>query len=203
MLKFLLDEHISPDVADGLRRRNRSLVIHCMAEWENGGFLGQEDSACLLEAAEQRLTLVTYDRRTIPPLLKIWAEEGLEHGGVIFVDEKTISPADRWPRTGLGPGVQRNREMGLDWPSLLLTASPLIVPSTVHEAVAIAPKSCVFSNSLEKGIPIWKGTNFRRSCRSPAGRRLLQQYDCGEPLDLVDPKSGVDYFTAATELSKA
>jgi len=94
MLKLLLDEHISPDVADGLRRRNRSLVIHCMAEWERGDFLGQEDSACLLEAAEQRLTLVTYDRRTIPPLLKVWAEEGREHSGVIFVDEKTISPAD-------------------------------------------------------------------------------------------------------------
>jgi CheY-like chemotaxis protein len=28
MLKLLLDEHISPDVANGLRRRNRSLVIH-------------------------------------------------------------------------------------------------------------------------------------------------------------------------------
>ncbi|MGB2653232.1 MAG: hypothetical protein WAN62_05605, partial [Candidatus Acidiferrum sp.] len=42
----------------------------------------------------QGLTLVTYDRRTIPPLLKTWAEEGRKHGGVIFVDEKTISPAD-------------------------------------------------------------------------------------------------------------
>jgi hypothetical protein len=77
-----------------LRRRHRSLVIHWMAEWEGGGFLGEDDSACLLEAAEQGLTLVTYDRRTIPPLLKIWAEEGRRHGGVIFVDEKTISPAD-------------------------------------------------------------------------------------------------------------
>ena len=94
MLKLLLDEHISPDVADGLRRRNRSLMTYCMAEWEGGDFLGQEDSACLLEAAKRGLTLVTYDRRTIPPLLKIWAEEGREHGGVIFVDEKTISPAD-------------------------------------------------------------------------------------------------------------
>jgi hypothetical protein len=94
MLKLLLDEHISPDVADGLRRRHRSLVIHGMAEWEDGGFLGKDDSACLLEAAEQGLTLVTYDRRTIPPLLKIWAEEGRRHGGVVFVDEKTISPAD-------------------------------------------------------------------------------------------------------------
>ena len=94
MLKLLLDEHISPELADGLKRRNRSLIVHWMAEWENGNFLGQEDSACLLEAAAARLTLVTYDRRTIPPLLKRWAEEGRKHGGVIFVDEKTISPAD-------------------------------------------------------------------------------------------------------------
>jgi hypothetical protein len=94
MLKLLLDEHISPDVADGLRRRNRSLIVHCMTEWENGAFLGRDDSACLLEAAAQRLTLVTYDRRTVPPLLKTWVEEERAHGGVIFVDEKTISPAD-------------------------------------------------------------------------------------------------------------
>ena len=76
MLKLLLDEHVSPDVADGLRRRHRSLVIHWMAEWEGGASLGKDDSACVPEAAEQGLTLVTYDRRTIPPLLKIWAEEG-------------------------------------------------------------------------------------------------------------------------------
>lgn len=94
MVKLLLDEHISPSVAAGLRRRNRSLTVVCMAEWERGEFLGQQDSVCLQQAAAQRLTLVTYDRRTIPPLLKIWAEEGREHGGVIFVDEKTISPAD-------------------------------------------------------------------------------------------------------------
>ncbi len=94
MLKLLLDEHISPDVANGLRRRNRALEIHYLVEWENGRFLGQDDHACLREAAIQGLTLVTYDRRTIPPLLKTWAEEGRTHGGVIFVDEKTISPAD-------------------------------------------------------------------------------------------------------------
>jgi hypothetical protein len=94
MLKLLLDEHISPDVANGLCRRNRAIEVRYMVEWENGHFLGQEDLACLREAAAQGLTLVTYDRRTIPPLLKTWAEEERTHGGVIFVDEKTISPAD-------------------------------------------------------------------------------------------------------------
>jgi hypothetical protein len=94
MLRLLLDEHISPRVADGLRRRNRLLVVSCLAEWEEGEFLGQQDSACLQQAAAQGLTFVTYDRRTIPPLLKAWAEEERKHGGVVFVDEKTISLTD-------------------------------------------------------------------------------------------------------------
>ena len=75
MLKLLLDEHISPDVATGLKRLNPTMEIHCMVEWKDGYLLGQEDSACLREGAAQGLTLVTYDRRTIPPFLKTWAEE--------------------------------------------------------------------------------------------------------------------------------
>ena len=34
------------------------------------------------------------------------------------------------------------------------------------------------------------------------GRHELQQIDLAQPLDLVDPQSGQDYFSAATELSK-
>ena len=94
MLHLLLDEHISPKVAIGLRRLNRAIVVRYMLEWGSGNYLGQDDSACLQAAASQGLTLVTYDRRTVPPLLKEWAEVGRDHGGVIFVDEKSISPAD-------------------------------------------------------------------------------------------------------------
>jgi hypothetical protein len=94
MLRLLLDEHISPAVARGLRRRDRTIPVLPMVEWNGGNFLGQDDAACLQAALKQRLTLVTYDRRTIPPLLKGWAEAGRQHGGVIFVDEKTISPSD-------------------------------------------------------------------------------------------------------------
>jgi hypothetical protein len=94
MLKLLLDEHISPAVARGLRKRHPSLVIHFLAEWEAGAYLGRDDATCMEHAAHAGLTLVTYDRRTIPPLLKSWSERGKDHGGVIFVDEQTIPPSD-------------------------------------------------------------------------------------------------------------
>jgi hypothetical protein len=94
MLELLLDEHVSPAVAAGIRRRNPRLTVHAMAEWEDGSFLGVDDAMMLRNAAAQKLTLVTYDRRTIPPLLKAWAEQNRHHGGVIFIDERTISPAD-------------------------------------------------------------------------------------------------------------
>ncbi len=94
MLKLLLDEHLSPDVAEGLQRKCKTLTVHGLAEWEGGRFLGLADEAILEEAAAQKLTLVTYDLKTIPPLLKTWMEAGHDHGGVIFVDNKTIPSSD-------------------------------------------------------------------------------------------------------------
>jgi hypothetical protein len=115
MLNLLLGEHISPDVAVGLRRRNPALLIRSIVEWEQGSFFGQEDSACLQEAFVQGLTLVTYDRRTIPPLLKTWAEEAQSHVGVIFLDDKTNSPC-RHRRAGQisQRDSESNAHMGMD-----------------------------------------------------------------------------------------
>ncbi len=94
MLKLLLDEHISSDVAEALRVQSKTPAVWGLAEFEGGRLIGLSDEVILQAAAARKLTLVTYDRKTIPPILKALAEAGQNHGGVIFVDEKTISPSD-------------------------------------------------------------------------------------------------------------
>jgi len=94
MLKLLLDEHISPQVAAGLSRRESKLLVFALNQWQTGRFVGVPDAELLTAAATERLTLVTNDRRTIPPLLKRWAEEERDHGGVVFVDDSTIPSSE-------------------------------------------------------------------------------------------------------------
>ena len=63
------------------------------------------------------------------------------------------------------------------------------------------PYSHVFDFSISREFP----HNFvlETSYIGRLGRRLLQEEDLAMPLDIRDPKSGMDYFTAATMLTKA
>jgi hypothetical protein len=94
MLKLLLDENISPVVGEQARVKCPGIRITTSHEWRAGNLLGAGDEEILSEARRDGLTLVTYDLRTIPPLLKRWAEAGADHAGVVFVDHKTIAPQD-------------------------------------------------------------------------------------------------------------
>ncbi len=94
MIGLVLDEHLSPKVAAGLRRLGLPAAVHAMNEWNGGVFLGRPDAEILAEAARQGLTLVTYDCRTIPTLLRSWREQGRSHAGVIYVSQRTVSPSD-------------------------------------------------------------------------------------------------------------
>ena len=70
------------------------MKVVTLQEWRSGSFLGVDDPTILSEARRDGLTFVSCDQRTLPPLLKQWAEEGVEHAGVVFVDHKTIAPQE-------------------------------------------------------------------------------------------------------------
>lgn len=94
MLRFLLDEHLSREVASQSTAKCPSMEIQSIHDWESGTFLGVLDPEILLEAANQRLTLVTYDQRTLWRHASDLLETGHDLGGVVFVDEQTIPPND-------------------------------------------------------------------------------------------------------------
>jgi len=94
VLRFLLDEHISPTVARELSKRVPEIKVTGLQSWRDGELMGAEDHVLLEEASKDGLTFVSYDQKTIRPLLKHWMEAGVKHSGVVFVDEESIKPND-------------------------------------------------------------------------------------------------------------
>ena len=94
MLKLLLDEHVPPALAEELPRHRPGIAVVALQDFEGGALLGARDDRILAAAAAGGWTLLTYDQRTIPSVLMAWGEQGAAHGGVIFVDRKTLQPSD-------------------------------------------------------------------------------------------------------------
>lgn len=94
MLRLLLDEHIAPSVAREVATKCQGLVILPLRAWHDGELLGTPDPEWLRLASREGLTLVTYDRASITPLLRDFADQGVDHGGVVFIDDRTIAQRD-------------------------------------------------------------------------------------------------------------
>ena len=92
--RLLLDEHIPPDTAAGLVRIRPAVEITCVRDWHGGTLIGAPDDVLLSGARDEGLTLVTYDQKTVRPLLTAWGLAGRAHAGVIFIDGRTCRPAD-------------------------------------------------------------------------------------------------------------
>ena len=90
MLELLLDEMISSVVSQQINQRRPEITIQSIFQWRAGTLLNKPDYLVLEAAAEDGLTLVTYDLQTIRPLIAEWAASGITHGGVVYVDEHTI-----------------------------------------------------------------------------------------------------------------
>lgn len=86
--RFLLDEHLSPDVAQGCKRRG--IDVLSLAE----AHLLQADDLSLFRAAvrEGRI-LITYNTGDFARLFGDLLKEGPPIPGVVFVNARTIPPS--------------------------------------------------------------------------------------------------------------
>jgi len=91
---FLLDENISPVIAEQVRLKDESVQIYSVHSLRDGQFLSLGDALILATAFVDNLTLITFDLRTIMPIVRDWAEEGRPHAGVVFIDDKSIAGDD-------------------------------------------------------------------------------------------------------------
>lgn len=83
--RFLLDEHINPNVAIQLRRKGYDAIsLH------DDNQLGLLDPQVLELAAAQRRTLVTYNVIDFEALASQWFARNRSHSGIVLVHEKTI-----------------------------------------------------------------------------------------------------------------
>jgi hypothetical protein len=102
VLHLLLDIHIKPEVAAGVAAHRSACLIESLRErsstgaWtlQGGQYRTALDPDILAAAHEDGVTLVTYDLKSIPLLLRTWGAIGRSHGGVIFGDHKTILAND-------------------------------------------------------------------------------------------------------------
>ena len=94
MLSLLLDQQISLQIAEQVRAKRPEIPIQSLYEWHKGALVGASDTIILRAAAGDGLTLVTYDRQTIPPVLTEWGIAEFLHGGVLFIDNRTIATND-------------------------------------------------------------------------------------------------------------
>ena len=69
MLAILTDAHISLSLAKQVKTKRPEITIHSLRRWREGAFLREEDDVILAAALDEGLVLLTYDQRTIVPLM--------------------------------------------------------------------------------------------------------------------------------------
>lgn len=123
MLSFLLDEQISPEIAKQISQKRSDISIFSIHTWQKGNYLGIADEIILKAAVSEELTLITYDQKTIPPILSKWGQANINHAGIIFIDYRSIPPNNfgRLVRAIIWLWDTQNRE---NWQNRIVSLQP-------------------------------------------------------------------------------
>ena len=92
-LSLLLDENISPVVAEQILQKRPDIRVQSVHHWRDGEYLSVPDILLLEAAHEDGLTLVTYDTQILSELAYRFEEE-VPFSGLIFIDNKTVPSND-------------------------------------------------------------------------------------------------------------
>src|SRR5437773_8842416 len=92
-LRLLADENTSHRFVAACRRLAPALAITHIAAWQEGSWLGVDDSALLIACAEANLVLVAFDRATLPWHAGQLLRGGHDHGGLILF-RRTVRSTD-------------------------------------------------------------------------------------------------------------
>jgi predicted nuclease of predicted toxin-antitoxin system len=90
-MRLLLDDHLSEDVAAGLRnlghdaQTTRALSLHEL----------RDDERLWHEAISRGQIMVTYDKDDFPVLYGKLQSEGISHPGLILISSRTVAQHDR------------------------------------------------------------------------------------------------------------
>ena len=120
-LTFLIDEDLSPDVAEGLRRRG----IDAVAVQDLGLANARVPDEAHLEAATAAgRAVVTYNRADFQALDAQWRLQGRDHAGILWCSERSI------PRRAIGELIRALEAATTRYPSLNGLCLPLERPTT-------------------------------------------------------------------------
>jgi predicted nuclease of predicted toxin-antitoxin system len=88
-MKLLLDEHLSPDIAEALRTRGHDVVSVLEI-----GLEGKSDQVIWRRAIVEGRVVVTYDKGDFLGLYRLFFQEGIHHPGVVIISNRTIPSSD-------------------------------------------------------------------------------------------------------------
>jgi len=124
--RLLADENTSHRFVFACRRVAAEFPIVHIATWQDGSWLGLDDSALLPACADAGLVLVGFDRATLPWHAGQVIRGGGDHGGLILF-RRTVPSTDYGRQARLLTGLWRDEADARDWINRIvyLPKSPL------------------------------------------------------------------------------
>ena len=133
LYRLLADENTSHRFVSACRRLVNGFPVIHIATWEDGSWLGLDDSALLVACAEHELALVAFDRATLPWHAGQVLRAGETHGGLVLF-RRSVRSTDYGHQARLLTGFWAEEGEQWDWRNRIvyLPKSPLDRPRNVR-----------------------------------------------------------------------